>query len=80
MREKEYRTQTSQTRNTHDVFVEQFALQCSCVKYTVYRVDQNKITSLMKTKPHTVYGGKLERSDVTGGGEGSEAAADSRVG
>ena len=35
----------------------------------------------MKTKPHTygVYGGKLERSDVTGGGEGSEAAADSRV-
>ena len=33
----------------------------------------------METKPHTVYGGKLERSDVTGGGEGSEAAADSRV-
>ena len=28
----------------------------------------------METKPHTyrVYGGKLERSDVTGGGEGSQ--------
>ena len=26
----------------------------------------------METKPNTVYGGKLERSDVTGGGEGSE--------